>query len=357
MVENCDIEADDFLSLLGETGVGVLEHPMYGPRDVVPYGEITRTDRVKTAANQSQVSVSFWETTNIIYPNTQSDPASLAEQAISDVASVSAVNFNSIVSLDSAVERVNFQNGFSSILEMFDGFLAPVVNAEDQVRRRFQAISDSINNGIDVLIANPLTLATQVNQLIREPSRLSSNIVARLSAYGDLVTSIISGDGASVDIRNDNVSLNQFHLNDLVAISALSGQMSSAINANFETRQQALASAITIIDQFNEVILWRDSIFESFEGMDVNLSLIDNGHSYQMLQNAVATTAGSLVEISFALRQERRLRLQRNRTIVDLTAELYGEVDNRLDFFINSNRLTGSEILELPRGREIVYYI
>ena len=32
-------------------------------------------------------------------------------------------------------------------------------------------------------------------------------------------------------------------------------------------------------------------------------------------------------------------------------------IDENLDFLINSNNLTGSEILELPRGREVVYYV
>jgi hypothetical protein len=70
----------------------------------------------------------------------------------------------------------------------------------------------------------------------------------------------------------------------------------------------------------------------------------------------VALTAGHLVETSFTLLQERRIVLDRERTIIDLAAELYGSVDDRLDLLINSNDLTGSEILELPRGRTIVYY-
>ena len=49
--------------------------------------------------------------------------------------------------------------------------------------------------------------------------------------------------------------------------------------------------------------------------------------------------------------------LGHNRTIIDLVAELYGSVDDQLDFLISSNDLTGDEILELPKGREIVYYI
>jgi len=71
----------------------------------------------------------------------------------------------------------------------------------------------------------------------------------------------------------------------------------------------------------------------------------------------VALTAGFLVEISFNLKQERRIILTRNRSIIDLVAELYGTVDDQLDFLISSNDLSGSEILEVPKGREIVYYV
>ncbi len=70
--------------------------------------------------------------------------------------------------------------------------------------------------------------------------------------------------------------------------------------------------------------------------------------------------AGFLVEISFTLAQERTLKLDRHRTPVDLVAELYGTfgvLDERLDFFINSNALVGLDILEVPKGREVVYYV
>ena len=57
------------------------------------------------------------------------------------------------------------------------------------------------------------------------------------------------------------------------------------------------------------------------------------------------------------LKQERSITLDRARTIIDLCGELYGSVDDNLDFAINSNGLTGSEILELPRGFDFVYYV
>ena len=97
-----------------------------------------------------------------------------------------------------------------------------------------------------------------------------------------------------------------------------------------------------------------DDGFVATEAVDP--SALDTGGGYQAMQRAVATAAGMLVAISFDLVPERRIVLDRARTIVDLAAELYGTVDSRLDFLIETNGLTGSEILELPRGSTILYY-
>jgi hypothetical protein len=84
---------------------------------------------------------------------------------------------------------------------------------------------------------------------------------------------------------------------------------------------------------------------------------IDTGETYQALQQATATATGFLVELSFTLTQERRIVLDEARTIIDLVAELYGSVDDQLDFFISTNDLSGDEFTELPAGREVVYYL
>ena len=43
--------------------------------------------------------------------------------------------------------------------------------------------------------------------------------------------------------------------------------------------------------------------------------------------------------------------------MIDLVGELYGEIDGKLDFFIQTNELSGDEFLEIKAGREIVYYL
>lgn len=86
------------------------------------------------------------------------------------------------------------------------------------------------------------------------------------------------------------------------------------------------------------------------------VATVDTGEIYQPLQNSVALGAGFLVKSSFTLIEEQRIILVRARNFVELVAELYGELDNRFDFFISTNQLSGDEIIELPIGREVVYY-
>lgn len=330
--------ADAFEKALAEPGVGKLEHPIYGTVDVVPAGTITRRDDLKTGGNQAVIELAFWETIGLVYPTSQSDPAADVLDALDGYNTAAAEGYADLADLATAVERALAKNAYTEFMDSASDALDFVARQQEGVERIFNAIYDSITLGIDTLISDPLTLAFQTTQLIQAPSRAAAAIRARLSAYSDLLQAILSGNGADVSRTRER---------DLFAGGAVSGAVLAVVNNQFETKAQAIDAATTVLEQWAAYIAWRDE----------NLGGIDTGEAYQQLQRAVALTTGFLVEISFTLKQERRVVLDRARSIIDLCAELYGEVDPVLDFFIESNDLTGSEILELPRGRAIVYYV
>lgn len=339
-----DLESNAFEAALLERGTGRLEHPIYGTVDVVPFGSITRRDDLKTAANQAIFEVTFWETIGIVYPTAQADPASSVLSAVDEYNEAAAIEFEEIIGLDSATAIATFKNQYSAILDATKSGLQPIADVQDDVRRQFDAITDSINNGLDILVDQPLTLALQTFQMIQAPARALAAIESRLAGYKGLADALITGDGAVA------TTANEFRTNDLYASTYVTGSVLSVVNNQFVIKTDALAAAEEVLAQFDAVNAWRDDNL-------VALSEIDTGGAYQQLQEAVAVAAGFLVEISFSLKQERRIVLDRARTIIDLVAELYGSIDDQLDFFISSNDLSGSEILELPRGREIVYYV
>jgi prophage DNA circulation protein len=348
--ENYDLDSDQFETALSENGVGRLEHPIYGTVNVVPFGDITRRDDLKTQANQSIFELTFFETIGLVYPTSQTDPAQEVIAAINEFNVAASEIFEEVIDIDTSIEEVTLQNTYENLLGQVSEFLEPIAEEQENVARQFQDIVDSVNNGIDILIGDPLTLAFQTNQLIQAPARALANIQARLEAYANLANSIIGGGNNIATPGNDSRNSNDFHTEDLYVANFVIGMVLSSVNNQFFSKSDALTAADFVLTQLDNVVEWRDANFESLEQ-------IDTGESYQKLQEAVALTAGFLVEISFSLKQERRIILDRARTMIDLTAELYGAIDTELDFFISSNDLTGSEILELPKGREIVYYI
>ena len=348
--DDYDLEADVFINALLERGIGKLDHPVYGTKQVVPFGTISRRDDLKTAANQAILEVTFWETIGLLYPTAQTDPGGSVLSAVDEFNGAISQEFEEVLNTDSSSSRVTFKNNYLKLLDVAESGLSDIASVQEDVLTQFNAINDSIRNGIDILIQEPLTLALQTVQLVQAPARALTNIRARLNSYIDLIGTIIGGEGAVVSPGLDPSNPNQFHTNDLYASTYVTGAVVSAVNNQFITKTDALEAAEIILEQLEKVTNWRDDNFQS-------LNEIDTGGSYQQLQDAVALCAGFLVEISFTLLQEHTLILDRPRTIIDVSAELYGEVDAQLDFLITSNSLTGSEILELPRGRKIVYYI
>lgn len=337
-----DITANAFDALLLERGAGRLEHPIYGTVNVVPFGTITRRDDLKTAANQTIIEVTFWETIGIEYPASQTDPASNVLSAVDEYNAAVASQFAKDINLETEGLKETFKGTYNRLLGNVKSDLQSVANTQDDVRKQFDAITKSVDLGIDILVDDPLTLASQTTQLIQSPSRALTSIGARLNAYGNLTEDIVSGNGASTP--------NEFKTVDLYTSTYVTGAILSTVNNQFTTKPEALLAAESILTQMDAVTEWRDDNLQS-------LDLIDTGEAYQQLQEAVAIAAGFLVGISFSLKQERRIILDRARTIIDLAAEVYGSVDDQLDVLINTNDLSGSEILELPKGREIVYYI
>src|ERR1700744_2228326 len=116
----CDLIATAFEAALLEPGIGQLEHPLYGTLPVVPFGAVERNDALKTAANQSVVTVTFFTTIGAIYPSAQSNGANEINAAIA--------NFNLAAAhqLDSGVPNLKGTFNALSAIATIKGLLKTV---------------------------------------------------------------------------------------------------------------------------------------------------------------------------------------------------------------------------------------
>lgn len=351
---DCDKEAEAFESLLLERGEGKLEHPLYGKKNVVPYGTITRRDDLTNAANQSIIEVTFWSTLGAIYPSSGFSAKGELVQSMSKSTAKLSHAFSKGMKLDSEARRAAAKLSVREALRNVQASLAKVAAATDSVNREFRQVQSDINFGIDVLIGQPLLLARQLMNLATLPARALAGIASRLEAYANLLDRMVKSSASSPADVSVIPALrarrsNEFQLASLMASAAVTGSVSSVNENTFAAKPEAIAAAAAIVEQAEALAAWSDQRYDDQEQ-------IDQGEGYQALQETTAVAIGFLVEISFTLVTERVIVLDRARNIIELAAEIYGSVDARLDFLISTNKLTGSGIIELPRGRRIVYY-
>jgi hypothetical protein len=361
-----DVVATRFEAALLEDGVGQLEHPLYGSLNVVPFGSITRNNNMVRAASQSVVVVTFWTTTGVVYPSAERSPKNevLAAIEVYDVAA--AETHQDTVDVDWTVKAAEFRGGVEEQLAIVNETLRKPSEATEAVTREFRGWQQIINKSINVLVGNPFLLAQQIGNLIKAPARALIGIENRLLSYSNAIrgaTSSTSGTPwdqppAQSQPRRQIQMANDWRSADLTATYALVSMALAAVETEYKTKPEAFSVADFLLSELDVMAAWRDRGFAVFTGVEygAQIQVIDDGKAWAAATNTIYLCAGYLVGLAFSLAAERTMVLDRPRTIIDLAAELYGSVDDRLDFLISSNDLCGCEILELPRGKEIVWY-
>lgn len=350
-----DLEASAFEGLLAEKGTGRLEHPLYGTFDVVPFGSITRRDDLVSAGNQTVLDVVFWSTIGAIYPSAQFSPKQAVSLSIGRSKASLASGFQKGMKLATEARRASSKLSIREALRNVQGAMGKIASATDSVNLAFRDLQSQINFGLDVLIGQPLLLAQQILNLTTLPARALAGIRSRLDGYADLLDRMIASSKSNPTLDESIIpslrvrASNDFQTAALFAGGAVLGSVTSVQENTFTSKPEALLAAEAILEQAEAMTPWTEERFGALEQ-------VDTGEAYQDLQETVALAVGFLVEISFTLVPEKAIVLDRPRSIIDLSAEIYGSVDDRLDFLISTNHLTGSEILELPRGRRVVYY-
>lgn len=360
-----DLDATRFEQALLERGIGRLEHPLYGTFDVVPSGEITRRDDLRDEANQSVIEVTFVTSVAAVYPDGQASLRSDVDAALDAFIDAMARQFGESTALETVVAKANEETCVRGILTTVDRSLRDVVaDAAEEVRREYEDRRQALELGAGMLVEEPAALAEELVAMVMAPSRTGTSITERMAAYQELAALTIASAPArpweafvrgSATARRLTTITNDFHTSLVVGAAAVAGGVRSVLEHRFLARPAAIDAADAVLILFEEIVRWMDQGFEALASVGATGG-IDTGGAYQALHQAVALATGYLVDLSFTLLPERRIVLGRPRTIIDLAAELYGQVDERLDFLIDTNDLSGSEVLELPRGREIVFY-
>lgn len=353
---DCDLEATQFEAALLERGVGRLEHPLYGTFDVVPYEAVARRDDLVSSANQAIVEVTFWTTIRTLYPAAEmSSPNEILAMA-DGFSAAAAMQFDGSANLSAVVLQEDLGSTYASVMGAIGSTLTAIANGTSSTKARFNAARQAAISDFDAIVTSPVTVAFQTADLISIPARDAKDFRQMSAGYLALLDSLLASAGgrpwdflAPPRSRAEAARANAFFFTDAAASAVVMSMGIGAMGSSYMTRGEAIQAADAVLEVFDLVASWREACFAA-------VGAVDTGESYSSLREMTAATAGFLVSSSFSLLAERRATLSRPRALLELCAELYGVVDERLDLLIHSNNLLPGEILELPRGREVIWY-
>ncbi len=359
--DNYDLVADNFETSAAFPGTSLLEHPIYGNHDVV-IESYTRTDRLKTAGNQVQFDLIMTETIVEAIPVSAAEGKSTIVGNLNDLSDIQQaafnVNYEAVSNLATAKNRITqFTKDFSSA---FEG----LIGVNQQISDAFDNNVNFINDNIDELLEDAPALAATIYSLVRIPARSTASVQSRVQAYIDtLGFQLIQIEGAGTDLFNQRTE------RQLSATASLAAMAESTLFAENDliTKADATSLASDILEQYRLVQEYLDQEEFNALGDDLENRYAVNDGIAQSIKSITSATAGNLVRLSFSLKQERIIFTQNTDTIITLCQELYGgKVEDpiveglpitKLDFFIDTNVLTGDELILIPKDREIKYYI
>lgn len=378
---NCLSDADSFEAGLEERGYGELQHPIYGIHKVVPTGTIKRSDDLQSGLNVSTVEITFAET---IIDETFPESKVVSLDALSDASeklvSSAAAEFVKDMDVSSVKENIRTQNRFKKCLRAINDGIGDIAKKSNSIHTRWQQIELELTSNIDDFVNNVSDVGIQTIRLMRLPCDTAVNAFTKISGYSSAITSVLN------NLESDNIGVtaaqNQFATMKLMIaglVSAASGVASASqgsgsvdstedessdsesgvtfydsddsedVNdAAFKCREDAVNAAADIAELYDKFTDFCDSKLSS----DL---FVDTGETQTALHDVIALTINIIINQSFELPTRKIVTLGRDRQLMELLAELYGNFDH-IDEFIIDNQLTYDEIELLPMGRQVAYY-
>lgn len=324
---------------------GKLDHPLYGVFDVLPLGGITRTDRLKSAGGQAVIRVTFYETTAFEF--SEPDLFGKINGFIDQVERLITDTFVNNIYVSKITESVAMTDYVIKRAGAFGSDLTSMFGITDQIKQSISTIDNSIKSSVNNFIPSVVSHQTFKMQKIAASQKTQPeyNRVNSLTEIAKKNASVIFKKEPGNHNGENNYQYSNQLASQTMALSAL-----AAMNVEYENRDQAVNAAVTLMDSLLVVMDWQDKNISS-------LGIIDTGESYQAMVEIVSITAGFLINNSANLPTGKTLFIDRNRTIIDVAAEVYGDIsDETLNKIINNNNLSADEILMLSYGDNIIYY-
>jgi hypothetical protein len=283
-----------------------------------------------------------------------------------------------ILSADSVIGKAlttiqSFQNQFNQILQLsfsaidavsgmidvvtgiITSSLGMVTNLVSGVQGSFDQAVRSLDDLLDASILDPLAVAAQVTSLATIPAQAMTDFKDSYSYISNAVDLTI----AQLPDQASDKAFNQACVIEMVLGSLFTSACQLSATSDYTTRADVIYAMESLTDMFSSIVDNLDDVQNLFITSNIERQYFSNSQAFGDMLILFGLTMQSLIASIFDLAIEKRFTLQTARSPIEITASEYGSFgdnDSNYDLFIQSNGLSGNDILILPPGREVVVY-
>lgn len=334
--DNID-QSNEFEISADDSRLWTVEHPFYG----TVKGQPVNIKRNDTSYNSTEVTVDFWESTEL-------DSPSSTVSASDDVRS----RFNDLNINNVAVFVENAEPVTGDIQQMKDDILV-VASKHHPDEGSFNSYTNTVKTAIKT--ADDLLSDTETS------FRNSQNVITEPSSFVDKVSRKISDYVESYGVLKNSVSdvFDKVYF-ETQAASLIGGMCDCAVNpieGDYVTRSDIESVNDSISETYSDYLATMDE--NQVTVYDVDESWSPNVVVQSDISGLVSFTSSSLFLLSFDARQEREYELTEDSNIILLAHRFMGldPDDKNIDTFRQINQIKNDELFKIRKGRVVRYFV
>lgn len=334
---------DSFFNSLYESGPGLLQHPRWGDIEVIPI-TYSQSESMVNSLKRVNFSIQFFPTSIKDFEVTSLKITESLPEVIVKNNELAIITFtkNFINSIDKTSSNVllSIKKYCSNFAEEFAKKARPFLAADPELAAQFEKGLVDFNGDLNSIFTNPESFINNYHNFLRIPFAMPVSVYNRAVFYYNSVLNAIDTIEATY---NGFIAFIGTLLNLSLGISE------STSTEDPENRPEAISTE-SVVDEIQ-------TLFNNY------VSIASNDYDYVFPFESLDNTNKSLLSAKkiltdnlFNLESEKRITLNTAKSPYILCWENYKDI-NKIDKFISDNKLKGNEILMVPSGREVVFYV
>lgn len=322
----------------------LIKHPFYGDIYCHPLG----ISQDNTVYNVSRFTSTVIETIGEGYPTYDANFADIIveEQLITNEAQIEAY----------ANADVMDRNTLLDAVDRLDGIFTKAIDDAAELNEYKTKVEEAVRAITNVTASATNVIRTVVN-LINYPAGVVQTVEQRFNAFNEALTDLLQTIGIIDSTARTIAQKVEFETLAGTVIAAQQVAVSSNIENSYLTRGNVIDQQGLLLDDYDAYIEMLDE--NKTDRNDTEDSYSPNYEALKNLSNLVSISISNLYNIAFEAKQERTYTTDSDTNIINLCHRFYGLdfEDVNLTYFIDTNDFGIDEILNIKKGRTVLYYV